>query len=59
MAAHGDVKQTLIIFFHGFSVLKSRDFLACFMIEMSLCEMVAKLEAQDKAWSKTFSEMDG
>jgi hypothetical protein len=61
MAAHGNVKQTFTIFFdHGFPVLKSRDFLACFMIEISLSEMVAKLEAHDNAWSlKSFSEMDG
>jgi hypothetical protein len=29
------------------------------MIEISLSEMLVKLEAQDKAWSKSFSEMDG
>jgi hypothetical protein len=52
-------KPSLSFFVHGFPVLKSRDFLACFMIEISLSEMVVKLEAQDNAWSKSFSEMDG
>jgi hypothetical protein len=64
MAAHGNVKQTFTIFFWPwFPVLKSRDFLACFMIEISLSEMVVKLDndrfAQDYAWSKSFSEMVG
>jgi hypothetical protein len=40
-------KPSLSFFVHGFPVLKSRDFLACFMIEISLSEMVVKLEAQD------------
>ena len=42
---------SIIIFLvHGFPVLKSRDFLACFMIKISLSEMVVKLEAQDNAF---------
>jgi hypothetical protein len=56
-------KPSLSFFVHGFPVLKSRDFLACFMIEISLSEMVVKLDndrfAQDYAWSKRFSEMVG
>jgi hypothetical protein len=53
------VTSNTIFFVHGFPVLKSRDCLACFMIEMSISKMVAKLEAKDNAWSKGFSEMDG
>jgi hypothetical protein len=56
-------KPSLSFFVHGLPVLKIRDILACFMIEISLSEMVVKLDndrfAQDYAWSKIFSEMVG
>ena len=52
-------KPSLSFLVHGFPVLKSRDFLAFFMIKISLSEMVVKLEAQDNAWTKSFSEMYG
>ena len=40
-------------------LLKRSDFLACFIMEIFSCEMSAKLEAQDNAWSSKFSEIDG
>ena len=39
--------------------MKRKDFLACFIIEMSSSEMSAKLETQDSASSSKFSEIDG
>ena len=51
-------KLLLSFLIHGFSLLKSKDFLACLIIEISF-EILAKLEAQHNAWSKSFSKMDG
>ena len=45
--------------FDGFPLLKRSDFLACFIMEIFSCEISAKLEAQDNAWSSKFSEIDG
>ncbi len=41
----------LSFFVHGFPSLKGSDFLACFIIEISSFVIIAKLEAQDNAWS--------
>ncbi len=39
--------------------MKSTDFLACFIIEISSFVIIAKFEAQNNAWSSKFSEIDG
>jgi hypothetical protein len=48
-----------IFFCPWFSGVEKQRFSGVFMIKISLSEMVVKLEAQDNAWSKSFSEMDG
>ena len=49
----------LSFFVQGFPSLKSSDFLPCFIIEISCFVIIAKVEAQDNAWSSKFSEIDG